>query len=93
MFVDIIIVKLSSRKQLQFVVTVNWNEYLLDNDVYIYKGNVLTLLVKQFYDFYLFLKKLNDDLQALLNFNNTNSDTVSKIWIFETKSYVKSVSI
>lgn len=93
MFVDIIIVKLSSRKQLQFVVTVNWNEYLLDNDVYIYKGNVLTLLVKQFYDFYLFLKKLNDDLQALLNFNNTNSDTVLKIWIFETKSYVKSVSI
>lgn len=85
MFVDIIIVKLSSRKQLQFVVTVNWNEYLLDNDVYIYKGNVLTLLVKQFYDFYLFLKKLNDDLQALLNFNNTNSDTVLKIWIFETK--------
>lgn len=82
MFVDIIIVKLSSRKQLQFVVTVNWNEYLLDNDVYIYKGNVLTLLVKQFYDFYLFLKKLNDDLQALLNFNNTNSDTVLKIWIF-----------
>lgn len=75
------------------MVTVNWNEYLLDNDVYIYKGNVLTLLVKQFYDFYLFLKKLNDDLQALLNFNNTNSDTVLKIWIFETKSYVKSVSI
>lgn len=93
MFVDIIIVKLSSRKQLQFVVTVNWNEYLLDNDVYIYKGNVLTLLVKQFYEFYLFLKKLNDDLQALFNFNNTNSDTVLKIWIFETKSYVKSVSI
>lgn len=93
MFVDIIIVKLSSRKQLQFVVTVNWNEYLLDNDVYIYKGNVLTLLVKQFYDFYLFLKKLNDDLQALLNFNNTNSDIVLKIWIFETESYVKSVSI
>lgn len=93
MFFDIINVKLSSKKQLQFVVTVNWNEYLLDNDVYIYKGNVLTLLVKQFYDFYLFLKKLNDDLQALLNFNNTNSDTVLKIWIFETKSYVKSVSI
>lgn len=82
MFVDIIIVKLSSRKQLQFVVTVNWNEYLLDNDVYINKGNLLMYLVKQFYDFHLFVKKLNDDLQALLIFNNTNSDTVLKIWIF-----------
>lgn len=82
MFVDIINVKLSSKKQLQFVVTVNWNEYLLDNDVYINKGNLLMYLVKQFYDFHLLVKKINDDLQALLIFNNTNSDTVLKIWIF-----------